>query len=104
LRGSPCWEVAANRSNPRPTPADSVAFEDIAVDSTTVFDLLNQHHEVEHQFYGRNIFVVAIDSVYQGNNHMWLYAVNGDMSRNACNHHRIGGGDTVRWFFRDITK
>ena len=88
----------------RVSAADSVAFEDISVDSTTVFELLSEHHEVDYKFYGRNIFVVAVDSIYQGNNHMWLYSVNSAMSRNACNLYRIGAGDTVRWFFRDITK
>ena len=88
----------------RVSDADSVVITQTAEDSTTVFDLLLKEHQVDYRPFGRSVFILAIDSVYQGNNHVWLFAVNDSMSGVGANHQPVGRGDRVSWFFRNIMK
>jgi len=97
----------AQSNIPRPATAserDSIFYGMAAEDSTTVFDLTVKHYPVEYEKYGSDYFVFAINTVDQGNDYFWVYAVNDTMGKVAANNRKIGPGDRVVWHYRLVTR
>jgi hypothetical protein len=96
------------RSNiSRPSTAidrDSLFYGLIADDSTTVFDLTVKNYMVEYEKSGFDYFVFSINTVDQGDDYFWVYAVNDTMGQVAANNRKIGRGDRVVWHYRLITR
>ena len=83
---------------------DSLTVELTGVDSTTVFDLLRQHHEVEYRSTVTGTFVTSIDSVAVGDGYFWVYSVNDKMATTACDKYVTSNGDRVRWHYRNMAR
>ena len=91
----------------RPTTAierDSLFYQLVAEDSTTVFDLTVKQYYVEYETTSGGNFVFSINSIEQGNDYFWVYAVNDSMGQVAANNRKIGPGDRVVWHYRLITR
>jgi hypothetical protein len=76
----------------------------VAEDSTTVFDLTVKHYFVEYDSTTGGNFVYSINSIDEGNDYFWVYAVNDTMGQVAANNRKIGPGDRVVWHYRLITR
>ena len=83
---------------------DSLFYQFVAEDSTTVFDLTVKNCYVEYDATSGGNFVHSIDSVDEGNDYFWVYAVNDTMGQVAANNRKIGPGDRVVWHYRLITR
>jgi len=81
---------------------DSVILELTAEDSTTVFDLTAANGPVEYDKTAQGYFVASINSVDQFDGYFWVYSVNDTMGTTASNLKKIGPGDKVIWYFRQI--
>jgi len=90
-----------NAATTEESPAkDSVVFEMIATDSLTVFEILRENYTVDFKSSSMGVFVRAIDSVEQSSNAYWMYSVNGEMPKTACDKHVVSVGDTIKWHLR----
>ena len=83
---------------------DSLFFKFVAEDSTTVFDLTVKNYFVEYEATSAGKFVLSINSIDQGNDFFWVYAVNDTMGQVAADNRKIGPGDRVVWHYRLITR
>ncbi len=83
---------------------DSLFYKFVAEDSTTVFDLTIKHYYVEYEATPSGNFVFSINSIDQGNDYFWVYAVNDTMGQVASSNRKIGHGDRVVWHYRLITR
>ena len=83
-------------------PADSLAIELAGASGYSVLELLRREHEVEARETVTGAFVIAIDSVENGQGYFWVYSVNDSMPRVACDRYITGNGDVVRWHFRKM--
>ncbi len=83
---------------------DSLFYMLEAVDSTTVFDLTVKYHYVEYDVTPNGNFVFSIDSIDQGNDYFWVYAVNDTMGQVASNIRIIDPGNRIVWHYRLITR
>ena len=83
-------------------PKDSIILELTAEDSTTVFDLTVANGPVEYDKTAQGYFVASINSVDQFDGYFWIYSVNDTMGAMASNLRKIGPGDEVVWYFRQI--
>lgn len=83
-------------------PKDSVTLELTAEDSTTVFDLTVANSPVEYDKTAQGYFVASINAVDQFDGYFWVYSVNDTMGAMASNLKKIGPGDEVVWYFRQI--
>ncbi len=83
-------------------PKDSVTLELTAEDSTTVFDLTAANGLVEYDKTSQGYFVASINTVEQFDGYFWVYSVNDTMGATASNLKKIGPGDKVIWYFRQI--
>jgi hypothetical protein len=83
-------------------PPDSVVIELVGADSQTVFDLLEDSHEVEYKSSVMGIFVTAIDSIENSTGAYWIYSVNDSMPQVACDKYVTKHGDVVKWHFRKM--
>ena len=83
---------------------DSLFYQLVAEDSTTVFDLTVKQYYVEYETTSGGNFVFSINSIEQGNDYFWVYAVNDSMGQVAANNRKIGPGDRVVWHYRLITR
>lgn len=81
---------------------DSVVIELVGIDSTTVFELLKQHHQVDFKSSALGVFVTAIDSVENSSGAYWIYTVNDSTPQVACDKFLTESGDTVKWHFRKM--
>jgi hypothetical protein len=99
---SACGEKKENSLADKNAPVDSLTFELIAEDSTTVFDLTVANGMVEYDKTGQGYFVASIKGVDQFDGYFWIYAVNDTMGMVASNLRKIGPGDRVSWYFRQI--
>lgn len=84
------------------TPRDSLTIRLTAEDSTTVFDLTVANGPVEYDKTAQGYFVASINSVEQFDGYFWVYSVNDTMGAMASNMKKIGPGDEVVWYFRQI--
>ena len=84
------------------TPKDSLILKLTAEDSTTVFDLTVAQGSVEYEKTAQGYFVASINSVDQFDGYFWVYSVNDTMGATASNLKKIGPGDEVVWYFRQI--
>lgn len=104
----PKTTALGKQSNIDPPPTaidrDSIFYGLTAEDSTTVFDLTVSNCMVEYDKSGDDYFVFSINSVDQGNDYFWIYAVNDTMGNVASNKRKIGPGDRVVWHYRLITR
>ncbi len=83
---------------------DSLFYKFAAEDSTTVFDLTVKHYYVEYDATPNGHFIFSINSIEQGNDYFWVYAVNDTMGQVAANNRKIGPSDRVVWHYRRITR
>lgn len=83
---------------------DSLFYKLVAEDSTTVFDLTVKKYFVEYETTTGGNFVYSINSIDQGNDYFWVYAVNDTMGQVAANNRKIGPGDRIVWHYRLITR
>ena len=83
---------------------DSLTVDLTGVDSTTVFDLLRQHHDVEYRSTVTGTFVTSIDKVTVGQGYFWVYSVNDTMATTACDKFMTSSGDRVQWHFRSMAR
>jgi len=83
-------------------PKDSLTIRLTAEDSTTVFDLTVANGPVEYDKTAQGYFVASINSVDQFDGYFWVYSVNDTMGALASNMKKIGPGDEVVWYFRQI--
>ena len=83
-------------------PPDSVVIELAGADSQTVFDLLEDSHEVEYKSSVMGIFVTAIDSIENTAGAYWIYSVNDSVLQVACDKYVTKNGDVVKWHFRKM--
>ena len=83
-------------------PKDSLTLKLTAEDSTTVFDLTVANGPVEYDKTAQGYFVASINSVDQFDGYFWVYSVNDTMGTMASNLKKIGPGDEVVWYFRQI--
>ena len=83
---------------------DSLFYQFLAEDSTTVFDLTVKNFYVEYEATSGGYFVFSINSIDQGNDYFWVYAVNETMGQVAANNRKIGPGDRIVWHYRLITR
>jgi hypothetical protein len=83
---------------------DSLFYGMSAKDSTTVFDLTVKNYAVEYDKMGDDYFVFSVNTVNQGDDYFWVYAVNDTMGNMAANKRKIGPGDRVVWHYRLITR
>ena len=83
-------------------PKDSLILKLTAEDSTTVFDLTVAQGPVEYDKTAQGYFVASINSVDQFDGYFWVYSVNDTMGAMASNLKKIGPGDEVVWYFRQI--
>jgi len=79
---------------------DSVVLVMLGTDSLTVLEILKQSHSVDFKSSSMGVFVRAIDSVEQSSAAYWLYSVNGEMPKTACDKYIVSAGDTIRWHLR----
>ena len=83
-------------------PKDSLTLRLTAEDSTTVFDLTVANGPVEYDKTAQGYFVASINSIDQFDGYFWVYSVNDTMGAMASNMKKIGPGDEVVWYFRQI--
>jgi hypothetical protein len=79
---------------------DSVVIELTGADSTSVFDLLTEKHDVDCVSTSLGVFVRAIDSIENGPGAYWLYTINDTMADVASDRYITSDGDRIRWHFR----
>ena len=79
---------------------DSLVITLVGVESKTVLDVLQDSHSVEMKSSAMGVFVIAIDSIENGNGTYWMYSVNGDMGQVACDRFLTRPDDTIRWHYR----
>ncbi len=92
-------ELAEEESN-----KDSLVLEMISEDSISVFDLLDQKHDLEIKKSAMGAFIIAIDSIKNSEGIFWVYSVNGKMGQMASDNYFTKPGDTVRWHFQFFNK
>lgn len=83
---------------------DSLIIELTGRDSVSVFDLLQESHQVDFMSSTMGVFVKGIDSAYPGEHMSWMYSVNDSMGKVASDQFMTGRGDRVRWHLRQWTK
>lgn len=86
------------------TPVDSIVLEFVSEDSISVYDLLDQQHDVELKTTATGAFIVGIDSTYNHEGFFWIYSVNDSMAQISCDQYMIKPGDTVKWHYRNMNQ
>ena len=86
------------------TPADSIVLEFVSEDSISVYDLLDQKHELELKTTATGSFIIGIDSTYNHEGFFWIYSVNDSMAQISCDQYMTKPGDTVRWHYRNMNQ
>lgn len=79
---------------------DSIVIELVGRDSATVFDLLDEAHEVERRLTAMGVFVTAIDSLANSSSAAWVYTVNDTTPKLAADKMVTRAGDRVKWLYR----
>jgi len=96
-------ETSTTSSTTAPAQArDSVTIELVGRDSTTVFDLLKEKHNVESWSTALGVFVKGIDSTVNSPRVNWVYSINDSMPQVASDKVMTRNGDRVVWHFRII--
>lgn len=83
-------------------PQDSMVIEITGVDSISVFELTRNDHIVIYESSSQGVFVKAIDGIRNGNNHFWIYSVNGSAMNTASDKYFTKDGDVIKWHLRRI--
>lgn len=81
---------------------DSLVIELTGRDSATVFQLLQEKHEVDYLTTALGIFVKAIDSVENGPRSFWIYTVNDSVSDTASDMYITRENDRIQWHYRKM--
>jgi hypothetical protein len=81
-------------------PHDSVVIELAGRDSVSVFELLEESHEVDYKSSAMGPFVTAIDSISQGEGAYWIYMINDTVAPVAADKAVTRDGDRVTWHLR----
>jgi len=69
------------------------------LNQTTVFDALNQTHNVQYKEYSIGLFIISIDNVTQNSTHSWLYFVNGEPPMISADNYHLNNNDEVLFKF-----
>lgn len=91
-------------------PAEKDSFKDSLVlkmtseDSISVFELLDQKHELDIKKTATGTFIIAIDSVKNSDGIFWVYSVNDKMGQMASDNYFTKPGDIIKWHFRNFNK
>lgn len=83
---------------------DSLTISLTGRDSTSVFTLLNETHQVDFASSSMGIFVKGIDSVTNGSDVFWMYSVNDSMGQVASDKYITRNGDRIIWHFKKMSK
>lgn len=70
-------------------------------DSVSVFELLQESHEVDYQESSMGVFVTGIDSVQAEDGAYWLYSINDTIAQVGCDQAVTRTGDQIVW---ELTK
>ena len=62
---------------------------------STVFDALNQTHNVSYKEYSIGVFITSIDGISQDSEHSWLYFVNGKLPSISADNYVLNGNESV---------
>ena len=65
--------------------------------ASTVYNLTTMLFEVDVEWAGDRVFIIAIDGVYQDETHGWQYWVNENYASVASNLYNLHDGDLVLW-------
>lgn len=87
-------------SEPKKKGRDSVVVTYVAQDTLSIFELLQQQHQVSYKSTTMGVFVYEIDSIANDDQTFWIYKVNDTMVPVASNTFHPRVGDTVSWHFR----
>jgi hypothetical protein len=82
------------------TSKDSLTIELTGIDNKTVFDILNENHQIDYQSSSMGVFVKAIDSIYNSSEIFWLFSVNDSMAKTSSDKFMTKNGDIIKWHFR----
>ena len=66
----------------------------------TVFDILSANHEVEYTESEMGIFINAIDGIENSGGHFWVYSINAEPGKIACNQAVVSDGDKIEWKYK----
>lgn len=96
-------DTASDTNNsPENTPIDSLIIELAGVDNKSVFDILNENHQIDYQPSSMGVFVKAIDSVYNSSDVFWLYSVNDSIAKTSSDKYKTKNGDIIKWHYRKV--
>jgi hypothetical protein len=91
----PCLLIFCTGKNQPAVPEVTIRLD--VREGQTVFELLEAQHEVEYDRTSMGIFVKAIDGIKNEKGHYWIYYLNGQPGRVACDKATVFDGDTVVW-------
>ena len=83
---------------------DSLVLKMTSEDSISVFELLDQKHELDIKKTATGTFIIAIDSVKNSDGIFWVYSVNDKMGQMASDNYFTKPGDIIKWHFRNFNK
>lgn len=63
----------------------------------TVFELLKEQHEIDYSESSMGVFIKSINGIENSGGRYWLYEINGEPGKNACNKAVVSEGDKVVW-------
>jgi hypothetical protein len=69
-------------------------------DGRTVFDILIEEHEVDYVESEMGVFIQAIDGIENKGGRFWMYSINGEPGKIACDRASVSEGDTIRWEYK----
>lgn len=81
-------------------PGDSIVLVFQGQSGRSVFEIMDDEHEVDYIGSAVGNFVNAIDSLEVNSKYGWLYSVNGVMGTVASDKYITDDSDIVRWHYR----
>ncbi|NIP43365.1 MAG: DUF4430 domain-containing protein [candidate division Zixibacteria bacterium] len=72
----------------------------IGQDGRTVFDILLEEHKVDYVESEMGVFIQAIDGIENKAGRFWMYSINGEPGKIACDRASVSEGDTIRWEYK----
>ncbi|MBD3401878.1 DUF4430 domain-containing protein [candidate division GN15 bacterium] len=93
--------ISCGRRKTEGDPKDIATIELTGRDSTTVFELLNEAHEVQFKQSSLGTFVTGIDTLEVTPETFWVYTVNDSMPDVGADRCTTQAGDRVVWHLRE---
>ncbi|MBD3216795.1 MAG: DUF4430 domain-containing protein [candidate division Zixibacteria bacterium] len=69
-------------------------------DGRTVFELLMENHKVDYMVSDMGIFIKSIDGIENKGGRFWMYSINDEPGKIACNKAQVSDGDVIKWEFK----